>query len=47
VPIVVNGALAGVLDVDAPETNRFDDADRAGLEAFVEALAPRVRWEGL
>ena len=47
VPIVVNGALAGVLDVDAPETNRFDDADRAGLEAFVKALVPRIRWEKL
>jgi GAF domain-containing protein len=45
VPIVVNGALAAVLDVDAPETNRFDDADRAGLEALVKVLAPRIGWE--
>ena len=44
VPIVVDGRLVGVLDVDAPETNRFDDEDRAGLEAFVAALAPRVDW---
>jgi len=44
VPIVAGGRLAGVLDVDAPETNRFDDEDRAGLEAFVAALAPRIDW---
>lgn len=44
VPIVVEGALVGVLDVDAPETNRFDDEDRAGLEAFVAALVPGIRW---
>jgi L-methionine (R)-S-oxide reductase len=47
VPILVDGALAGVLDVDAPETDRFDAEDRAGLEAFVAALAPRIRWEEL
>ena len=44
VPILVEGRLCGVLDVDAPETNRFDGEDRAGLEAFVAALAPRIDW---
>ena len=44
VPIIVGGELVGVLDVDAPETNRFDAEDRAGLEAFVAALVPRVDW---
>jgi len=44
VPIVVEGRLCGVLDVDAPETNRFDGEDRNGLEAFVAALAPRIDW---
>jgi GAF domain-containing protein len=47
VPIVERGVLRGVLDVDAPETDRFDDEDRAGLERFVEALVPRVAWEKL
>jgi GAF domain-containing protein len=47
VPIVERGVLRGVLDVDAPETDRFDDEDRAGLERFVEALVPRVAWERL
>jgi L-methionine (R)-S-oxide reductase len=45
VPILLGGGLAGVLDVDAPEQSRFDDEDRAGLEAFVAALTPRIRWE--
>jgi len=47
VPIVVDGQLRGVLDVDAPETDRFDAEDRAGLEAFVAALVPRVAWGNL
>ena len=45
VPIVDGGVLRGVLDVDSPELARFDDDDRAGLEAFVRVLTPRVDWE--
>lgn len=47
VPILENGVLRGVLDVDAPEVARFDDEDRAGLEGFVAALVPRVAWARL
>ena len=47
VPIVDAGVLRGVLDVDAPETDRFDDDDRGGLEEFVRTLIPRVAWERL
>lgn len=47
VPILQGGTLRGVLDVDAPETDRFDDEDRAGLERFVQVLIPRVAWEKL
>jgi L-methionine (R)-S-oxide reductase len=47
VPIIVGGELRGVLDVDSPETNRFDAGDLAGLEAFVAALSPRIDWRGL
>jgi GAF domain-containing protein len=47
VPIVQGPVLRGVLDVDAPETDRFDGDDRAGLEKFVAALVPRVAWEKL
>ena len=47
VPILEGRRLQGVLDVDAPEPNRFDDADRAGLEGFVAVLVPRVDWRKL
>ena len=32
VPLVREGDLIGVLDMDAPTRGRFDEADRAGLE---------------
>ena len=47
VPIREGSELRGVLDVDAPEKNRFDEKDRAGLERFVETLVPLVRWSQL
>jgi len=47
VPILAGGTLRGVLDVDAPRTGRFDAEDRAGLEAFVASLTPRVDWAKL
>ena len=47
VPILEGGALRGVLDVDAPETERFDDENRKGLEGFVRVLVPRIRWGDL
>jgi L-methionine (R)-S-oxide reductase len=47
VPILEGQALRGVLDVDSPEPGRFGEEDRAGLEAFVAALAPRVSWKSL
>jgi len=44
VPILEGGELRGVLDVDAPEKNRFDEKDQAGLERFVKTLVLLVRW---
>lgn len=38
VPLTVNGALYGVLDIDSPIPDRFSEADRQGLEAFARAL---------
>jgi GAF domain-containing protein len=35
VPIVRDGGLFGVFDVDSPVTARFSEADRAGLERLV------------
>ena len=38
VPIHVNGAIWGVLDIDSPTVGRFTEADREGLEAVVQVL---------
>jgi GAF domain-containing protein len=34
VPLLPQGRLLGVLDLDSPPLNRFDDADAEGLSAF-------------
>lgn len=38
VPIWVGGEIIGVLDIDSPFKNRFTQADKEGLEAFVAIL---------
>jgi len=38
VPLIQNGRLLGVLDLDSPVLNRFDHDDRAGLTAAVDLL---------
>lgn len=38
VPIIRNGTLLGVLDLDSPKHARFDEADARGLEALVRIL---------
>ncbi|MBO9671320.1 MAG: GAF domain-containing protein [Sphingobium sp.] len=42
VPIVHDGRLIGVLDLDSPRVSRFDSEDAAGLEALCNALAPSL-----
>lgn len=38
VPIILDGEIFGVLDVDSPIKARFDETDQHYLEKFVEAL---------
>ncbi len=38
VPLLHENRLLGVLDIDSPETERFTDADAAGLEALVRVF---------
>lgn len=38
IPLRLDGALYGVLDLDSPKKGRFTEADRTGLEAFARAL---------
>jgi GAF domain-containing protein len=43
VPIVLaNGRLLGVLDLDSPLVNRFDDDDARGLERLVAVLVAAI-----
>jgi L-methionine (R)-S-oxide reductase len=44
VPIIQKGHMAGVLDIDSPVRDRFDETDAVGLEAFVLALLKHVRF---
>ena len=34
-PVVKNGSLYGVFDIDSPSLNRFSEADREGLESLL------------
>ena len=38
-PLVRDGELLGVLDIDSPEPARFDEEDEAGLRPIVEILS--------
>jgi GAF domain-containing protein len=42
VPILADGALVGVLDLDSPEPGRFDAEDVAGCVNLVQRLAGRL-----
>lgn len=45
VPIMVDGEVVGVLDLDSPERARFDIVDRRALETIVKDIVPRVDWQ--
>jgi len=46
VPIVAGGRVVGVLDLDSPLVNRFDEADARALEAVVQAFVAGTDIEG-
>ncbi|MFJ7990948.1 GAF domain-containing protein [Peribacillus frigoritolerans] len=39
IPLMKDGKLLGVLDIDSPITDRFDELDQQGLEKFAEILS--------
>jgi len=45
IPLLHNGRLLGVLDIDSPVVGRFDADDQAGLEALSEMLVAGCRWD--
>ncbi|GAA5046057.1 GAF domain-containing protein [Erythrobacter westpacificensis] len=42
VPIVRDGVVIGVIDLDSPDLARFDADDQAGIEALAAMLSRRV-----
>jgi L-methionine (R)-S-oxide reductase len=42
VPVVHNGRLLAVLDLDSPRKSRLDGKDQAGCEALMALIAPRI-----
>jgi GAF domain-containing protein len=38
IPLIKEGVLLGVLDIDSPEKERFDELDQQKLEEFAEIL---------
>ncbi len=47
IPIVKDDRLIGVLDIDSPIKDRFNEDDRQGLEAFVAILNQYIDWSKL
>lgn len=47
VPLIKSGALLGVLDLDSPRPDRFDEEDARGLEALMAQLLAGSDLEGL
>ena len=45
-PLIKNHCLLGVMDIDAPIFNRFDEQDAAGLQALCQVLLDYVDWSG-
>ena len=45
VPMVKNGQLLGVLDLDSSEIDDYDAIDRDYLEQFVEILLEKTEWD--
>lgn len=43
VPVVCNGEVIAVIDLDSPSPARFTQADAAGIEALAAMLAPRIQ----
>ena len=47
IPLHKNGEVVGVLDIDSPKLDRFDEADQEGLEAFALAIEEMAEYSRL
>lgn len=46
VPLIFDGQLAGVLDIDSPKLARFSECDQQGLEMLCAAFAAELSNKG-
>lgn len=44
VPLLSEGRVLGVIDLDSPITNRFDAIDQRGVEALAKVLVDACAW---
>ena len=44
IPLLKNGKLIGVLDIDSPEIERFNDADRIALEEIAALMVEMIAF---
>lgn len=42
VPVIKNGKIFAVLDIDSPSLSRFDEQDKAGLETLIRQFETQV-----
>ena len=47
VPLLRNGQMLGVLDIDSPVVGRFDEEDKAGLETIAALISQCCDWTRL
>jgi L-methionine (R)-S-oxide reductase len=47
IPVIKDGKLYGVFDIDSPRLNRFSAEDQAGLEAMLAAFIAATDFDGL
>jgi len=47
VPIIKDGRVYGVLDLDSPIKNRFEEIHKEYFEKFVQTLNEYINWENL
>jgi len=45
IPLIRDGKIYGVLDLDSPVLERFSEEDQQGLEKIVELLIQHCDWE--
>lgn len=46
VPLIAEGRLLGVLDIDSPQLSRFNESDQIGLESLCDAFVQRLEHGG-